>query len=364
MAEGRLSEDLVTPRIGRGRGLFGESEPVVGKPRILFYEPVTDPTLLNNEPVEPNSSTPANAGPDNVTQQLRDLIGELGSLIGDSIVTRLSTNQTLPGSIPSFERQPSNTLPLSTSLDLSKLNLIVKADIKEPQMFRGDGGDKCSILEWIEQINMYLSKRGCGKVDGVEEILNHLCSRAKSIVKVKLKNSPVAALSPEVVYGVLQRYFSESPGSCQPLADFYVTQPKLNEHPVDYWVASWVEGTAASDDLHGLSYSADSAVSLDVVPESLKPEQSGSQGDQAKESNNAVSPDESCDSGSLLSETVHENRYILPSGVVEQPPGQRGTGVQTRTGRMVKPVNRLIENMTQSIKTLNQVGVVVRSLLK
>ncbi|GAA6086755.1 uncharacterized protein LOC107699913 [Tachysurus ichikawai] len=120
-------------------------------------------------------------------------------------------------------------------------------------------------------------------------------------------------------------------------------------------VASWVEGTAASDDLHGLSCSADSAVSLDVIPESLKPEQSGSQGDQAKESNNAVSPDESCDSGSLLSETVHENRYILPSGVVEQPPGQRGMGVQTRTGRMVKPVNRLIENMTQSIKTLNQV---------
>ncbi|XP_047668546.1 uncharacterized protein LOC125141051 [Tachysurus fulvidraco] len=236
MAEGGLSEDLVTPRIGRGRGLFGVSEPVVGKPRILFYDSATDPTLLNNESIEPNSSTPANAGPDNVTQQLRDLIGELGSQIGDSIVTRLSSNQTLPGPVPSFERQPSTTLPLCTSLDLSKLNLIVKADIKEPQMFRGDGGDKCSILEWIEQMNMYLSKRGCGKVDGVEEMLNHLCGRAKSIVKVKLKNSPVAVLSPEVVYGVLQRYFSESPGSCQPLADFYATQPKLNEHPVDYWV--------------------------------------------------------------------------------------------------------------------------------
>ncbi|XP_051757200.1 uncharacterized protein LOC127516500 isoform X2 [Ctenopharyngodon idella] len=238
MAEGGWNEDLVTTHIGRGRGLFGVSEPVVGKPRILVYDSVTDPTVLNNESSKPKSSTPANAGPDNVTQQLRDLIGELGSQIGDSIVTRLLTNQTSasPGSVPSFEQQPSSTMPMSTSLDLSKLNLIVKADIKEPQMFRGDGSDKCSILEWIEQMNVYLSKKGCGKADGVEEILNHLCGRAKSIVKVKLKSSPVAVLSPEVVYEVLQRYFSESPGSCQPLADFYATQPKLNEHPVDYWV--------------------------------------------------------------------------------------------------------------------------------
>ncbi|KAK9962862.1 hypothetical protein ABG768_006101 [Culter alburnus] len=238
MAEGGWNEDLVTPHIGRGRGLFGVSEPVVGKPRILVYDSATDPTVLNNGSSKLKSSTPANAGPDNVTQQLRDLIGELGSQIGDSIVTRLLTNQTSvsPGSVPLFEQQPSSTMPLSTSLDLSKLNLIVKADIKEPQMFRGDGSDKCSILEWIEQMNVYLSKKGCSKVDGVEEILNHLCGRAKSIVKVKLKSSPVAVLSPEIVYEVLQRYFSESPGSCQPLADFYATHPKHNEHPVDYWV--------------------------------------------------------------------------------------------------------------------------------
>ncbi|KAB5550484.1 hypothetical protein PHYPO_G00054290 [Pangasianodon hypophthalmus] len=127
-------------------------------------------------------------------------------------------------------------MPLSTSFDLSKLNLIVKADIREPQMFRGDGSDKCSILEWIEQMEVYLSKKGCSKADSVEEILNHLCGRSKSIVKVKLKSSPVAVLCPEVVYEVLQRYFSESPGSCQPLANFYATQPKKSECPVDYWV--------------------------------------------------------------------------------------------------------------------------------
>ncbi|XP_051568134.1 uncharacterized protein LOC127449060 [Myxocyprinus asiaticus] len=239
MAEGRWKEDLVTPHIGRVRGFFGVNEPIVGRSRMLVYDSVTVPTTLhNNEPSKPESSTPANAGCDNVSQQLRNLIGELGSQIGDSIATWLLTNQTsaLLGSASSSEQQPSRTMPLSQSLDLSKLNLVVKADIKELQMFRGDGSDKCTILEWIEQMEMYLSKKGCDKFDSVEEVLNHLCSRAKSIVRVKLKSSPATVLCPEVVYEVLRRYVSESPGSCQPLADFYAMQPKPNEHPVDYWI--------------------------------------------------------------------------------------------------------------------------------
>lgn len=111
------------PHIDRGHGFFGVSEPVVGKQRILVYDSVTDPAVPNNELSKPKSSTPANAGPDNVTQQLHDLVGELGSQIGDSIVKRLLANQTstLPGSVPLFELQPSSTMPMSTSLNLSKL---------------------------------------------------------------------------------------------------------------------------------------------------------------------------------------------------------------------------------------------------
>lgn len=238
MAEGGFNGSFVTPHIGRGRGVLGVDEPKVGKPRMLVYDSATASFPPYTKINEPKSSTPANVGCDNVTQQLRDLIGELGSQIGDSIVTRLLTNQAsiLPDPAPSSEQLPSMTMPLSPNLDLSKLNLIVKADIKDPQMFRGDGSDKCTILEWIEQMEVFLSKKGCNKADSVEEILNHLCGRAKSIVKVKLKSSSAAVLCPEVVYEVLRRYFSESPGSCQPLADFYATQPKHNECPVDYWV--------------------------------------------------------------------------------------------------------------------------------
>ncbi|KAI4904009.1 hypothetical protein NFI96_005422 [Prochilodus magdalenae] len=71
----------------------------------------------------------------------------------------------------------------------------------------------------------------------VDEILSHLLGRARSIVKVGLRNSYTsdADVCAETIYDVLKRYFSESPGSCLPLADFYATRPNLKESPVDYW---------------------------------------------------------------------------------------------------------------------------------
>ncbi|GAA6084676.1 uncharacterized protein LOC125141051 [Tachysurus ichikawai] len=186
------------PSIGRGRGVLGVDEPKVGKPRMLVYDSAIASFPPHPEINQPMTSTPGNAGRDNVTQQLHDLIGELGSQICDSIVTWLLTNQAsiLPDSVPSPEQRPSMTMPLSPNLDLSKLNVIVKADIKDPQMFRGGGSDKCTILEWIEQMEVYLFKKCCNKADSVEDILSHFCGRAKSIVKVKLKSSSATVLCP------------------------------------------------------------------------------------------------------------------------------------------------------------------------
>ncbi|KAK2814569.1 hypothetical protein Q5P01_000188 [Channa striata] len=83
-------------------------------------------------------------------------------------------------------------------------------------------------------MDVYLHKKGLSGDEQKEEILNHLLGRARSIVKVGLKsnNSP----SSEVIYAILRRYFSESPGSSLPLADFYATHPMAKETPVDYWV--------------------------------------------------------------------------------------------------------------------------------
>lgn len=234
MAGVRKDSEFMTPYLGRGRGLFGVEIPTAGKPRALIYSPQSHNTPTN-EPVGPTASTPNNAD-DNVAQQLRDLIGELGSQIGDSIVNRLLVSQT-----PVATSNPvtvNRVVPESTSAghSLANVSLIVKPDIREPPMFRGDDSDKCTIQEWIELMELYLHKADCSNKDQVDEILSHLLGRAKNIVKVKLKCNPDEAISPETIYDVLRRYFSEHPGSCQPLADFYATQPKANECPVDYWV--------------------------------------------------------------------------------------------------------------------------------
>lgn len=105
-------------------------------------------------------------------------------------------------------------------------------------MYRGDGDDKYSIQEWIDMMEAYLQKKGCSTHDQRDEILSHLLGRAKSIVKVGLKSSSSAGavVNSEAIYNILRRYFSEAPGSCLPLADFYATQPAAKETPVDYWV--------------------------------------------------------------------------------------------------------------------------------
>ncbi|KAI2654682.1 Gag-Pol polyprotein [Labeo rohita] len=234
MAGVRKDSDMMTPYLGRGRGLLGVEEPVIGKPRVLIYSPLS-PETPANQPVGPSASTPSNVH-DNVAEQLRDLIGELGSQIGDSIVSRLlaSQNPVTPStSVPSNAVAPE---PSNASRSLTNVSLIVKPDVREPPMFRGDGTDKHTVQEWIELMELYLHKADCSHTDQVDEILSHLLGRAKSIVKVRLKSSPNEAVSSGTIYDVLRRYFSESPGSCQPLADFYATHPKVNECPVDYWV--------------------------------------------------------------------------------------------------------------------------------
>lgn len=85
---------------------------------------------------------------------------------------------------------------------------------------------------------MYLHKKGLSGNEQKEEILNHLLGRAGSIVKVGLKSntSPNLAISSELIYTILRRYFSESPGSSLLLAGFYATHPMAKGTPVDYWV--------------------------------------------------------------------------------------------------------------------------------
>lgn len=185
---------------------------------------------------EPLYSTPINPREHTTTHQLRELIGELGSQIGESIASRLLACQPALSS-QALPNKSSRAESFTATADTSKISLIVRPDIKDPSMFRGDGTDKYSIHEWIDTVEVYLQKRDLPPCEQAEEVLNHLCGKAKSIVKVGLKSSSTGnPVAPEAIYNILRRYFSDTPGSCLPLADFYATQPKAKETPVDYWI--------------------------------------------------------------------------------------------------------------------------------
>lgn len=217
--------------------MFNIDQVVRSGARLLTTEELSGSDDINDTlPPEPQFSTPITS--DSTTRQLRDPIGELGSQIGESIASCLLASQSPLTQVQSPPAQSVKAEAPETTIDLSKVSLIVRPDVKEPPMYRGDGEDKFSIQEWIDMMEVYLHKRNISTSEQNDEVLSHLLGKAKSLVKVGLKSSSASGtvITPETIYDILRRYFSKFPGSCLPLADFYATQPAANETPVDYWV--------------------------------------------------------------------------------------------------------------------------------
>lgn len=199
----------------------------------LSSTPVCAPSHLN--------AVPENSG-DNTIQQLTDLFRQLGQQISNSIVTQLSasgigTHNNTP--CPTSDNAANNSLGSQLSgSDLSKLSLVVKLDVKEPPIFRGDGTEKCTVREWEELMGVFLKKKGYNVCNYAEEIMNRLLGRARDVVKVGLRSSPHLDVkkNPEIIYNILKQHFGSVTYSSMPLADFYSTLPLLNESVLDYWI--------------------------------------------------------------------------------------------------------------------------------
>ncbi|XP_016313611.1 uncharacterized protein LOC107666701 [Sinocyclocheilus anshuiensis] len=230
--------NMSTPVLGRGRG-FSSSDAVARHKENYRIDDVKFSLSQMGEKVNYGASsfTPAPINDDSHLQ-VTELLEELGSQIGDSILDRLLADRSPSALGHQTAPETVKSELASTTLDLSRLNLIVRSDSMEPPIFRGDGTDKHTVHEWIELMEVYLQKCDHPKAEHANEILNHLLGRAKNIVKVGLKSnpSPDMVATPETVYKMLLCYFSESPESCLPLADFYSTLPHDKESPVDYWV--------------------------------------------------------------------------------------------------------------------------------
>lgn len=234
MAErGQDTSDLFTPLAGRGRGLYRVGESTGAIPKLLFPSTLSVPEESPHpELAQPACSTPSDCN--NVTQQLRELIGELGNQIGESIASRILASQIVASPSPTTTPGLTKSEP---SFDSSKVSFIVRSDIKEPPMFRGDQSDKYNVQEWIDVMELYLLKSSCPEAEKADTVLSHLLGRAKNIIKVGLKSTAsTGSASVEKIYDMLRHYFSDHPVSLLPLADFYATQPKAKESPVDYWV--------------------------------------------------------------------------------------------------------------------------------
>lgn len=176
------------------------------------------------------------------TQQFSELIKQIGAEIGESIKASLapsSSTESTPALV--FKSKPTADSPgqcSSTMIDASKLNLVLKSDVKEPPYFRGDGSDKYSVQEWEEIMKVYFRKKGYIGHELIEELVSKLVGKARDVVKVWLRNNPVLNSShdSDAVFNILRQHFSESIYSSMPLADFYATKPKQNEGPLDYWI--------------------------------------------------------------------------------------------------------------------------------
>ena len=197
----------------------------------------------------PHYSTPFD---ENATlHQLTDMISLLGSQIGESITASLVSNGVIGGVVQgntpmrhagdtqSSLHNTQNTQPSGSASTLSEntqVNVVVRSD-KEPVIFRGDNTDKYSVKEWVELMKAYIKKQNFDVSSQVEAVMGRLMGKARDVVRVGLRSDPSlqSSCTPEVMYGMLTQYFSNT-SSSMPLQDFYSTLPNQRENPVDYWL--------------------------------------------------------------------------------------------------------------------------------
>lgn len=241
------------PGIGYGRARltgsvrFNEPRPGPSGPPAL--EPSVGDGELTISDVSPNAytlpctSTPkptsSVSGSSDTLRELGVLVEELGKKIGDTVTARILSRGEYTKTSQAVGHDDSNAPePQCSNLDLSQLNVILKANVKDPPVFRGDGSDKCDIREWVDMMDRYLKRRHITVIDHAEEIMGRLMGKAKDVVRVSLRSNPSLdhVQHPVVIYSILKQHFSEMSYSSMPLADFYSTLPKHSECPIDYWL--------------------------------------------------------------------------------------------------------------------------------
>lgn len=218
--------------VGRGRGVLGidsPDHPGASSVNVKFSTPFRE------------EMPPLDFGVvDSPVVLTKAQVKQMSNEISNSIKQELFSN-TAPGhSSPALEHHQCNSATQCgvTAIDASKLNLVLKSQVKEPPYFRGDKTDKCSIFDWVELMRVYLGKKDLQGHKLIGEVVDKLMGRAKDITKVWLRNNSGVSERGDVeaVYRILTQHFGDTVCSAIPLSDFYATLPHRNEGPLDYWV--------------------------------------------------------------------------------------------------------------------------------
>lgn len=167
--------NVVSTGLGRGALLNSMLE------HDMIATPVDPPQIKNTSQSGVRCDSPAfhserqgSLGGDqpNQWQTMADLMKQLGSEIGNQIAASLSSvgqNAQRENAQQSSARPP----------DWLNLNLVIRhQDIKEPQTFRGDKTDRCTIGEWEELMQTYLNRKGFSVSEQGQEIIDRLMGRA------------------------------------------------------------------------------------------------------------------------------------------------------------------------------------------
>lgn len=233
-------EKFNTTGLGRGRGVC-QTNSTFSMGRGFPTHPLTSTPRVRSSSCEANSLN----GPDEnewrspaversiPVDLLTTVVKEIGKSISENIVSCLELRTTGCG-----DGSRVGHTGTGASFDAQNLKLMLQSDVKEPEYYRGDGSDKCTIHEWVELMSGYLRKREYSQECQAEEVLGRLMGRARDVVKIALRNYLKTDLStgPGPIYDILKQHFSEAAYSAMPLADFYATLPQKGESPFDYWI--------------------------------------------------------------------------------------------------------------------------------
>lgn len=171
--------------------------------------------------------------------QMSNLVKQIGIEIGQSIRESmmrpdfsyyLSARKFQEG-VSGHGTDPSN----STVIDVSKMNLILKAEVSAPPHFRGDSSDKYSVMEWEDMMRVYLNKLDVTDSEMVDEIMNRVMGQARDVMRIWLCNGSTTP-TVDSVFSVLKQHFGDQSSSGIPLADFYSVRPYPSESAWDFWI--------------------------------------------------------------------------------------------------------------------------------